>query len=74
MAAVYLVICFFLGVIFDALVRGIFTNEPKTDGAIRVYTSDPDGPYMFLEIKNVDDILRKQRVVLDVHTDETISQ
>lgn len=44
-------------------------------GSLRVDTSDPDGPYLFLELyTDVDRVCRKKSVVLEVNMSNYISQ
>ena len=39
----------------------------RSDGCLRIDRSDPDGPYLFLELSNAVDITSKKRfVVFDV--------
>lgn len=45
--------------------------KEQPSGTIHIETSDPDGPYMFLELE--EDILRKDEVLLKVDTQNYIS-
>lgn len=39
----------------------------ETSGTIKIETSDPDGPFMFLELReNLPTVINKKRVLLDV--------
>lgn len=47
----------------------------KSVGALKIDTSDPDGPYMFLELHvPLNDVMDKKRVTLDVNVTNYISQ
>lgn len=40
----------------------------KSDGSLRIGSSDPDGPYMFLEVRrSIEDIRKKPFVILRVN-------
>lgn len=41
-----LALCFLVGVVI-----GILISKPKVIGSLRVDYSDPDGPYLFMELK-----------------------
>lgn len=44
-------------------------------GTLRVDTSDPDGPYLFLELHTpVSEVMKQKQVTLDVSTENYISQ
>ena len=44
-------------------------------GTLRVDTSDPDGPYLFLELHTpVSEVMKQKQVTLDVNTQSYISQ
>lgn len=44
-------------------------------GALRIDRSDPDGPYLFLELKTgVDDVSQRGYVTLEVRDENYISQ
>ena len=69
-----LVMMLFLGFIFGILVRDVM-SKTKTVGNLRIDTSDPDGPYMFLELtKGVDYVYREKYITLKVDTHNYISQ
>ena len=44
-------------------------------GTLRVDRSDPDGPYLFLELhRPFEDVARQEHVILDVKDEDYISQ
>lgn len=44
-------------------------------GTLRIDTSDPDGPYLFLELHTpIDEVMKQQIVTLDVNLENYISQ
>lgn len=57
---------------------GYFIRSKKREdscGTLRIDTSDPDGPYMFLELHtSVEDVMSKKCVAFDVNTENYISQ
>lgn len=58
-----------VGCIFSSMVR-----RSKSVGKLRIDTSDPDGPFMFLELsKGVGDISAKKQVLLQVDLKSYIS-
>ena len=65
-----------IGIVVSALtvvVRSFKRRKPI--GAIRIDSSDPDGPYMFLELSEEPRVLMsKKRITLDVKTESYISQ
>ena len=69
-----------LGVVVGVIIGGCVVRSTIVKnmyvGTLRVDTSDPaDGPYLFLELsKNVDAVMSKKRVVLDVSIENFISQ
>lgn len=59
-------IIFAIGLIIGCLISAII-RRVKSIGALRIDTSDPDGPYMFLELdKGIDTISSKKYVLLRV--------
>lgn len=59
-------IIFAIGVVVGCILVNI-VQRIKSVGALRIDTSDPDGPYMFLELdKGVDTISSKKYVLLRV--------
>lgn len=65
-----------IGIVVSALtaiVRGFRRRKPI--GVLRIDSSDPDGPYMFLELSEEPRVLMsKKRITLDVKTESYISQ
>lgn len=69
-----LVIMFGLGVLVGSIVTRIILRTLGV-GTLRIDTSDPDGPYMFLELsKGMDTVASKKYVVLKVNLKSYISQ
>lgn len=59
-------IIFAIGVVVGCILVNI-VQRIKSVGALRIDTSDPDGPYMFLELdKGIDTISSKKYVLLRV--------
>lgn len=57
------------------ITRLIYKPKVKPEGQLRIDNSDPDGPFMFLEIyKGVGDISKKDTVTLKVCNESYISQ
>ena len=53
---------------------GIIYHKKKVKGVLRIDKSDPDGPYLFLELESDPAILEKQKyVTLEVNTKSYIS-
>ncbi len=68
------VIIFAIGVIVGSIVTRIII-KPLDIGTLRIDTSDPDGPFMFLELsKDVDTVSSKKYVILKVNLKSYISQ
>lgn len=58
-----------LGVVLGVVVSTIHHRKKTSIGALKVNTSDPDGPYLFLEVSNeqhLATITTKKQVMLDV--------
>ena len=69
-----LVIIFAIGVVIGSIITRII-NRPLDIGTLRIDTSDPDGPFMFLELsKDVDTVASKKYVILKVNLKSYISQ
>ena len=69
-----LVIIFAIGIVVGSIITRIVT-KPLDFGTLRIDTSDPDGPFMFLELsKDVDTVASKKYVVLKVNLKSYISQ
>lgn len=59
-------IAFAIGIIFGSVFAVIFIRL-RSMGCLRIDTSDPDGPYLFLELSvEPTEILKKNHVSLDV--------
>lgn len=66
-------IIFAIGVIIGCILTS-FIRRAKFVGKLRIDTSDPDGPFMFLELsKGVGDISSRKRVLLEVDLKSYIS-
>ncbi len=58
-----------IGCVFSSIIR-----RAKSVGKLRIDTSDPDGPFMFLELsKGVGDISARKQVLLEVDLKSYIS-
>ena len=72
------IICYLLGVIIGIIIGVIMTRKKHTNepiGTLRIDSSDPDGPYLFLELSsNVDIVKSKKYVTLKVDTKNYITQ
>ena len=61
------------GVIIGSVVTTIMFKS-KQVGNLRVDTSDPDGPYLFLELtKDLDSVVKRKSVTLKVRKENFIS-
>lgn len=72
------ILWFIMGLIVGLIVGIIgvsFIFRQKPIGTLRIDSSDPDGPYPFLELPpdGIQAITSSKRVVLDVRTDSYIS-
>lgn len=66
-----------VGVSFIVIGIAMFVSSKidKPSGRLHVETSDPDGPYIFLELyTDVADVSRKKKVVFEVDMKNYISQ
>ena len=60
-----------LSFVFGYLRRG----SQKPVGTLRIDTSDPDGPYLFLELHtSINEVMQHKTVTLDVNLESYISQ
>lgn len=71
-----IVIAFILGLLGGWMIAAIILRRKKSIGSLRVETSDPDGPYLFLELNdgNISELLRKRHVILNVKAGDRASQ
>lgn len=72
------ILIFVLGLALGLILAFIFVRyrrrKEQPVGVLRVETSDPDGPYLFLEIHTgIDDVMRRKQVMLEVSTQNYIS-
>ncbi len=68
-----LVIVFLIGMVIGCIFSSI-VRRSKSVGKLRIDTSDPDGPFMFLELsKGAGDISTKKQVLLQVDLKSYIS-
>lgn len=71
---IILVIIFAIDIVIASIITKIIT-KPLDIGTLRIATSDPDGPFMFLELsKDVDTVASEKYVVLKVNLENYISQ
>lgn len=69
-----LVIILAIGIAVGSIITRIIIR-PLDIGTLRIDTSDPDGPFMFLELsKDVDIVASKKYVILKVNLKNYISQ
>lgn len=69
-----LIFMLLLGFVAGWIVRNIFEKTPVS-GTLRVDSSDPDGPYLFLELEeNIDIVKRKDCITLKVDNSGYLSQ
>lgn len=69
-----LVIILAIGIAVGSIITRIIIR-PLDIGTLRIDTSDPDGPFMFLELsKDVDTVASEKYVVLKVNLENYISQ
>lgn len=62
-----LVIIFAIGVVIGCIFSSIIRRS-KSVGTLRIDSSDPDGPFIFLELsKDMDTVASKKYVVLKVN-------
>lgn len=70
MAIIYC-LCLLIG----GYILGIYHAKQHPIGTLRVDSSDPDGPYMFLELETDPSVIKKEKyVLLKVDTRSYISQ
>lgn len=68
-------VAFAVGAFMGTLITWNAINH-RSSGVLRVDHSDPDGPYLFLELErsDVDEIMKNRYVTLRVNTKNYISQ
>lgn len=71
-----IVIAFIAGLFVGWMIAAVISRRKKVIGSLRVETSDPDGPYLFLELNdgNISELLRKRHVMLNVKAGDRASQ
>ena len=71
-----IVIAFVAGLLGGWMIAAIVLRRKKSIGSLKVETSDPDGPYLFLELNNgnISELLRKRHVILNVKAGDHVSQ
>lgn len=70
---IVMVCLWFLGFYAGYSIRS--KKREESVGTLRIDTSDPDGPYMFLELHtDLQGVIGKKQVILDVSTQNYISQ
>lgn len=71
-----IVISFIAGLFGGWMIAAIILRHKKAIGSLRVETSDPDGPYLFLELNDgsISELLRKRHVMLNVKAGDHASQ
>lgn len=57
-----------LGIVIGAVLSNVYRHKKSASGTLKVNTTDPDGPYLFLELskENLANITSKKQVILDV--------
>lgn len=74
MLALVLILIFIIGLVVGlTFARRVIRKE--TYGTLRIDRSDPDGPYLFLELdRNVEELSKQKHVVFNVLDKNYISQ
>lgn len=69
----FVFLMYLVGVIIGNVVTTIMFKS-KQVGNLRIDTSDPDGPYLFLELtKDLDSVVKRKSVTLKVRRENFIS-
>ena len=69
----FVILMFSVGIIIGSVVTQLLW-WPKRVGSLRVDTSDPDGPYLFLELtKDLSSVTKSDSVILKVRKENFIS-
>ena len=65
----------FVGVILGTVLSNIYRYKKTASGTLKVDTNDPDGPYLFLELKTTPDVIAEEDyVIFKVNNESYISQ
>lgn len=68
MEVIYVIIGILIGFVVSSIIR---RKQPV--GFLRIDKSDPDGPYLFLELKkNINEIITQKTVLLEVKREDFI--
>ena len=71
LVVIFTIIGFIVGLLFETPKR----YKKRLVGTLRIDSSDPDGPYLFLELRtDVESIKQQKQVVVAVNTESYISQ
>lgn len=73
----FVVICMFVNAALGVGIGYLWFHEKPEDpvGTLRIDTSDPDGPYLFLELhKPVSEVMGQKTVTLEVNIKSYISR
>ena len=74
------ILYFLVGLVLGLILMKVFSKKNKPmepSGYLRVDHSDPDSPYLFLEISSqaeMDQIPKKKQICFDVKTEDFIPQ
>ena len=67
-------IIYCLSLLIGGYILGIYHAKQNPIGTLRIDSSDPDGPYLFLELETDPNVLKKEKyVTLKVDTKSYIS-
>lgn len=70
---VLFLLVFLLGLVVGCILATV-VSKPNHVGSLRVHTSDPDGPYLFLQLEqNIDSVLKEDYVTLKVDVRDFVS-
>lgn len=70
--AIAIIVCLICGYVLG---YSLGKNKRKPIGTLRIDSSDPDGPYLFLELEVNPEVVKKEKyVLLKVDTKSYISQ
>ena len=74
------ILYFLVGLVLGFILMKVFSKKSKpmaSSGYLRVDHSDPDSPYLFLEISSqaeMDQIPKKKQICFDVKTEDFVPQ